>query len=413
MRSKHTVRPSLEALENRWVPATIKLVGGNLFITNQTGLLMVQTTATPGKFEVTDAGKTVTISGVGGLVSITGTNKADVIQFRANASAFAGSLLINTGNDIDTITLQATAVGGIGGNVTILPGLGSDTTAVSAASRVGGSFRVSDPAGINSFINTSGLTVGADLSVAGVTPFVSFAALTVGGRLAVSSTSGASNLGLTFMGTTTIRRDLDIFSTASSTGVNLSGTMTVGGNVNLRLGQNSAVAAGSAVTVAGNLNYVGGEGTDSVTIASGFALGGNAYFALGGGVNVVDIAPTALVGGDLSITGGNDTNIITTLGNINGDVSVSVGNGSNGTIIGGTVAGMIRYRGGNGSEGLTVAPAVPATVLVDAVFGTGTATFSLISNATLIGRVVGTGGSYTFVQGGATLLGPLAFVNFP
>src|SRR5262245_33551089 len=103
MRGKHTIRPSLEALENRWVPATIKLIGGNLFLSNQAGTLLVETTATPGTINVTDAGKLVTVSGVGKLISITGTNKNDVVQLKANTGAFPGSVLVNTGNGIDTV----------------------------------------------------------------------------------------------------------------------------------------------------------------------------------------------------------------------------------------------------------------------------------------------------------------------
>ena len=134
------------------MPATIRLLGGNLYISNQAGLLLVETTATPGKLNVTDAGKLVTVSGVGGLVSVTGTNKNDTVQFKANAGPFAGSLIVSTGNGNDTVALQATAAGGIGGHVTVLPGRGADTTAVSAATRVGGSLRVVDPSGINAFV---------------------------------------------------------------------------------------------------------------------------------------------------------------------------------------------------------------------------------------------------------------------
>lgn len=413
MRGKHAFRPSLEALEDRWAPATLRLIGGNLYISNPTGALVVETNASPGRIDVTDNGQLISLGGIGGLISITGTNKNDAVTFRANARPFAGSVLFNTGNANDTVALQATAPGGIGGNVTVLPGLGADTTAISAAARVGGSLRVVDTSGINSFINVAGLTTGGDLSVSGVTAFVSTAALTVGGSLAVSSTPGASNLGLTFAGTTTIGQDLRITSSAPSTGINLPGTMTVGGDLTLRLGQASNLAIGATVTVNGNLHYFGGEGTDGVAIATGFVVAGNARVDLGGGSNSFSSAPGALFAGDLSLSGGSGGNVINSLGNIGGNLAVTEGNGSNGTIVGGTVGGRVRYRGGNGSEALTLAPAVPATVVADLVFGSGTATLLLTSNVSLTGRVRGNGGVYTFVQGGATLLPPLVFENFP
>src|SRR5262245_60719592 len=108
-------RPALECLEARWVPATIKLIAGNLFVSNQTAALTVETTATPGKIMVTDGAKVVTVSGVGGLISITGTNAANLITFVADAGAFPGNLLVNAGNGADAINLEAASPpGGIG-----------------------------------------------------------------------------------------------------------------------------------------------------------------------------------------------------------------------------------------------------------------------------------------------------------
>src|SRR5262249_23216951 len=106
-------------------------------------------------------------------------------------------------------------------------------------------------------------------------------------------------------------------------------------------------------------------------------------------------------------------NLITALGNVGGSFSVSVGNGSNGTIIGGTVTGMIIYHGGNGSEALPLGPAVPSGGDSGVTLGSAAGTFRLISNVSLTGWVRGNAGAYTFVQGGATLLPSLVFVNFP
>src|SRR5262245_49384385 len=127
MLKKYAHRPTLEALEERWVPATIKLIAGNLFVSNQTAALTLETTATAGQIKITDGAKVVTVSGVGGLISITGTNAANTINFNADAKAFPGNLLINAGNGADTINLEATnPPGGIGGNVTVLEGNGDD-----------------------------------------------------------------------------------------------------------------------------------------------------------------------------------------------------------------------------------------------------------------------------------------------
>jgi hypothetical protein len=60
VRKKTQFRPSLELLENRWVPATVQFFSGVLSISNQntspasTGLLLTQTAANT--FKVTDNG---------------------------------------------------------------------------------------------------------------------------------------------------------------------------------------------------------------------------------------------------------------------------------------------------------------------------------------------------------------------
>src|SRR5262245_30344300 len=108
MRTKHAFRPTLEGLEERWVPATIKLVAGSLFVSNQVGDLSVETTAVAGQVKVTDNAKAVVVSGVGSLILITGTNLPNKINFVATAKTFPGQLLINSGNGADTIDLSGT-----------------------------------------------------------------------------------------------------------------------------------------------------------------------------------------------------------------------------------------------------------------------------------------------------------------
>jgi hypothetical protein len=299
--------------------------------------------------------------------------------------------------------------------VTVAPGPGSDTTAISGATRIGGSLQVADNQGIHAFVGAAALTVDGNVSVAGVTAFVSSVALSVDGDVSLSATPGAANFGVTFTGTTTVGRHLSVVSQVPSTGITMSGTASVGGDLFFRLGTANAVSLATMGTlvVGRNLSYVGGTGSDSVTVATGVTVAGRAQFELGEGPNSLSIAPAAQLAGSLVIVGGSGGNLITTLGNIGGSLSIFVGNGSNGTIVGGTVGGRVVYRGGNSSEALTLAPVVPSTVVVDVTFGSGLATFTLISNVTLTGWVRGSGGTYTFVQGGATLLPSLVFVNFP
>ena len=109
MRTKSSFRPKLEVLEDRWVPATIQLTSGILVVSHQVGPLTVAPTTTPGQVAVTDNTGTRTVSGVGTLIEILGTNAADTITFTGN-TGFNGNLIIDGGNGDDTITLGAAAV---------------------------------------------------------------------------------------------------------------------------------------------------------------------------------------------------------------------------------------------------------------------------------------------------------------
>src|SRR4051812_7324249 len=101
-------RPRLEALEQRWVPATIRVVGGVLLVSDQTGPLTITPSANAaGVVTVSDGGKGgVTVSGVGRLIAITGTSRADSITFNGGTGGFKGDVLIRSGNGDDTVTVS-------------------------------------------------------------------------------------------------------------------------------------------------------------------------------------------------------------------------------------------------------------------------------------------------------------------
>jgi hypothetical protein len=64
-RTKFAYRPRLESLEHRWVPATVNVIGGNLYISEQVGTLNVSNLV-GGQVRVQDSAKDITVSGVGG-----------------------------------------------------------------------------------------------------------------------------------------------------------------------------------------------------------------------------------------------------------------------------------------------------------------------------------------------------------
>ncbi len=126
--TKHR-RLDLEALEDRWVPATIRFDGSNLTISNlnivggASILKVIQ--QTNGSFQVTNNGATEGSYFVTGNLTINAGNAADSVSITLNNAAGAagtlpGNLNVAAGNGNDTFTLTTTGTGGtIGGNVTI------------------------------------------------------------------------------------------------------------------------------------------------------------------------------------------------------------------------------------------------------------------------------------------------------
>jgi len=423
MRTKHAFRPNVEALEGRWVPATIRLVSGTLLVSNPngTGTLSV-TIPAPGQATIKDGtSSAVTVSGVGSLISITGSDAANTIEFKADAAAFGGNVLINGQNGNDTINIEATAVGGIGGDLQVSGGLGNDTVAFTAATRVGGNVNLTDTAGANTLTQTGALTVGKDLSVNGAGTVTQGAALTVGGSATFNATQTVANvLNVTLSQATTIGKSLSVLGGVLNDTFATTNSLTVGGSTTLNLGggNNTFTLTPTAGSFNGPLTATGGAGNDTVTTSATLITQGNATFNLGDGTNSFTDAVGAQYFGDLNITGGAGNDTVTVNGAVSGNLALSYGNGTNTVTLNGSVGGTFRYRGGNGTNTVILTPATPQVIVIDAIFGTNSAagsnTLNLGANVTLTGIVIGQpGAGNSFSQGTAVLLPNLIFINFP
>src|ERR1700722_9501507 len=177
---KNSSSPNLETLEQRWMPATVRDIAGALFISNPIGQLTVQAATVPGQVTGSDKGSTRTFGGVGRLISITGTNAADVIMYTGEPT-FNGDVLINSGNGNDQITIN----GPIAGNVTLLSGLGSDVTTLSGT--ISGTLTYNHTAG-TSMLGTNGATaIGASAVLTGLGTLALNGTFSVGGNLILSA----------------------------------------------------------------------------------------------------------------------------------------------------------------------------------------------------------------------------------
>jgi len=375
----------------------------------------VAPTATAGQVAVTDNGGTKTVSGVGSLIQITGTNAGDTITFTGN-TGFNGNVLINGSNGDDIITVNAAAANVTNGNVTVLSGLGNDTT--NLAGRIGGTLTSSNTSGADIVNITGAATVGGDASLSGVSTLNQTAALTTGGSLTVSGLVNTSTpLTVNSLADLTVGRNLQVTGGSGTNMINVVGNLSVNGsatiNFGLGTGTNSEILNPAGGTgIGGNLQITGGAADDTTVLAPTVIVGSSTTLNLGEGTNLSTI--DGLFAGPVSVNGGNTVNT-TTIGAgagtaLFGSLTISYGNGTNTTTVNVAPGGLLTYRGGNNVDTVNLTPTTPSTFNVNMAFGSGTNTLTLNANVTLTGRVTSQNqAGDTFNQGGATLAPNLFF----
>jgi hypothetical protein len=415
----------LETLEQREVPAaTATLSGGSLFVRtdNVANNLVITQPGPLNQLKVENNGKTVGVFIVPGNLTITTGNGADnVVISMTQAQGFAGFVSVNTGNGNDTVD-----VGGlIKGNLLINTGLGNDLiTSNGVDLTVRGSYTLSDGLGTNTLdMNERNYSIGGSMTIRGIANFKmgEGSTLDVRGSVVIAGSSTPSNQMNVFLDGANVQTtgSFQVFGEGPNDSFAVMSQLNIGGNLAAYLGAGdnnfvlTPLAGGNGV--GGDLQYIGAGGADVVIFGEDSVVNGRTNITLGHGINTFVDAPTSVYAGDLNIVGGDGTNTVVVSGELNGNFINTLGNGDgNTTVFTGTLAGIVRYRLGNGSFGaLTLAPTVNTFIYVDAIFGTGSSTFTLAPTVTLGGIVRGTGGNYTFNQGSATLGPTLQFINYP
>src|SRR5437879_3242178 len=102
---------SVEVLEDRWVPATIRFDGSNLFVSNLFlvgGASKIQVLQqSNNSFEVLDGNTHNGSFGVTGNITILGNNAKDTVIVKVNNTVgLPGNLSVNAGNAINAITID-------------------------------------------------------------------------------------------------------------------------------------------------------------------------------------------------------------------------------------------------------------------------------------------------------------------
>jgi hypothetical protein len=428
--------PRIEALEDRTVPATYRLISGTLFVTNQTGDLTI-TGVTGTSVQVQDgAGPLLTFTGIGN-VNVTGTNLANKITFNTTAQ-FNGNFFVNGGNGNDTVEVSG---GKLLGNITAMGGLGNDSfTFNQAGNTIGGNVGYSDTAG-NDTLNFNGSILGSTTATGGNT-------INIGGGAAFNLAGNATftNTGDGFPvvatvdggGTGTFGKSLSFTTGSGADTVTFAAADTVGGTTNINLGHGANAFAATDTVFNGSFSFTGGVGIDDVALNGVVKFNGNATVNTGDGDNTYALTSAFEAAGSFNLTAGNGNNAIGDFGGaVAGDLNVTLGNGTNSFNLTGstggnlnfqlgngdntlsddataTIAGKLRIRSGNGNNSYTANGV--GTYNLDVVFGSGDDTFTYAGAGAVLNGLLDGGGRVTansFVQGAATLSPTLVIANFP
>ena len=476
MPGKRPIRPMLEQLEDRFVPASIYYTDGILLVSNplvQNGMRSLTLTQTNNnQFQIQDGSVNLGTYVAYTDIYIAGTGSADALTVNLGSFTYSGSLLINAGNGNDTVSVTG-AGGMMEGNLTAIHGNGNEAVNLNSSTGAGaltvrGTTTIVTEAGNTTVsmgnANGSSQFLGA-VNITGADS-VQFGAAGYGTASDSYSSNVNISLGINY------GRSLTFVQQDALTGTTPDGdaSITIGGNLQITGGyQNNTVALG-ALTVAGNLqvNLGNANGNNYFEIAdpdSGVTtVEGSLYYSGNNVQNVVSLE-NGVMQTNVNIQLGNGADSIAmeqpnplTPASIGGSLFINKGNGSldmqgpNGLPIEtpingnfqlqaqnadlnipfdelGTVGGQINIRAGNGNDSIsfTTANSNPTSVMqnVGIFLGNGNDTFVMQSGyntttmaptsdtTTLTGYVIAGTGSNVFQQlGTATIQEPWVLSGF-
>lgn len=421
----------IQTLESRWAPAAVSVAGASLTIANQNGPLTVETTPVSGQIKITDNSGSQTLNGITRKITINGSDAADLISFRADTpvnQGFLGDLVVNAAAGSDIVKLS----GKIFGNVTLNTAAGDDlVTSENNNVEIGGNFTYTDNFNGSSLqsnsiqFNGRDYHVSGNFNISGLTSFSMGAGsdLKVDGNLTFNGlgiNSATNELFLDFDGSSlNVSGNLNITGTPLGDFITISPLTTISGNSTIDLGAGdnffSFTPATGSPGFLGNHSYKGGAGPDELVFGPNATVEGNTAISLGEGINTFLDNTTSEYNGNFNLTAGSSANNVDMAGTVGRNLSITFGNGTGNSLnFSGSVGGVFKYRTGNGNlNTFNLTPSVPTGIFLIARFGSGSASFTLNAKLHLAGKVIGKGGSYSFLPNGALLNPSLKLIKFP
>ncbi len=377
MRSQTRIELRAERLENRWTPATARVLGSTLFIANPDGLLTL-TFQTSDSVLINDNSLNVTLPA--GNIFLIGTGPGDEIAIDTNGNDFAGEMFLNLRGGADSISIGG--AGSLAGNLTVQAGDGSDTIAIANTGDLEVLGNISVLAGRGNDVISLGegganvfrgdvSILGGNTVTLGDTGTNTDAIL---GNLSVQSLREAGAISVTLESGLTTEGNVNLSTGGGAdtiTLASLDGTGTAfAGNLSIETGSREDLIQADPTgpqTFAGNLRVQAGDGDDSFTINDQAVVGGDALLDLGGGTNALELgAGGAPVTFDATLTirtgAGDDvfdkatSSVSFTVGDT---LTLDLGDGDNMFIPGAGTGpiGNLVVRAGSGDDTITIAEA--------------------------------------------------------
>jgi hypothetical protein len=418
---KSRTRPylGLEKLEDRWVPASVRFDGSNLFVYNLfpraggTSSVTLNEAAAGNTFQVLDGAANNGSFAVSGNITIQGNNLRDMVNVNLNAmTGLTGNLNVSTGNGVASVTVDglAGATGLMVGNTQITLGFGGGTVNLGTANGLSDRGNVTVGSG-GTANNTVNLGTAARVSTFAGTnlTFSNFNNVTLGAGSADSfrgnvniSDPNNPNAGTVTLGkTASVLGNFNVNGGTGNETVNINGAAVNGAlSLHLQNGTNALVFGSGGPTTVGSLSFTSGNGNTSFTNAAGTTTTvlNNATLNWGNGANSFGATAGFGVNGAFNVTNGNGgVNVVTNTfrATVGGALTINTGNGANLFTLDGTngasVAGTFNYTGGTGGNSITVDNASNNLVNLNVFMGEGSPGNDLftISAATFGGTITG------------------------